>query len=248
MLKESPFKQSVLKDWPELERPREKLIHLGPASLSDAELLAIFLRTGVKGCHVVDLARQLLTSFGSLGAIFAASEEDFCARHGLGKAKYVQLQACLEMSKRYLAEKIRQTDCVLTSSQVTRDYLLSELRFETREIFAVLFLDNQHQVLTFERLFFGTLDAAAVYPRVVVEQALKHHAAAVILTHNHPSGVAEASLADKQITDKLMQALQLIDVRVLDHIIVAGNQCYSFAEHNNMPKLQGDIADNLLKS
>ncbi|KGJ97476.1 RadC family protein [Colwellia psychrerythraea] len=234
VLKESHLKQSVLKDWPELERPREKLLHLGSSSLSDAELLAIFLRTGVKGCHVVDLARKLLSSFGSLGAVFSASQEDFCARHGLGKAKYVQLQACLEMSKRYLAEKIRETDCSLTSSQATRDYLLSELRFENREIFAVLFLDNQHQVLTFERLFFGTLDAAAVYPRVVVEQAIKHHAAAVILTHNHPSGVAEASIADKQITDKLMQALQLIDVRVLDHIIVAGHQCYSFAEHGEM--------------
>jgi len=238
LLKESKLKQGVLKDWPELERPREKLLHQGPSSLSDAELLAIFLRTGVKGCHVVDLSRQLLSSFGSLGAIFSASEDDFCARHGLGTAKYVQLQACLEMSKRYLAEKIRQTDCSLTSSQATRDYLLSELRFESREIFAVLFLDNQHHVLTFERLFFGTLDAAAVYPRIVVEQTLKHHAAAVILTHNHPSGIAEASISDKQITHKLMQALQLIDVRVLDHIIVAGNQCYSFAEHNEMPRLK----------
>ncbi|GAW95051.1 MULTISPECIES: RadC family protein [Colwellia] len=238
-LNEAPLKYSVLKDWPELERPREKLLHLGPSSLSDAELLAIFLRTGVKGCHVVDLARQLLLSFGSLGAVFSASQEDFCARHGLGMAKYVQLQACLEMSKRYLAEKMRESDYSLTSSQATRDYLLSELRFENREIFAVLFLDNQHQVLAFERLFFGTLDAAAVYPRVVVEQALKHHAAAVILTHNHPSGIAEASLADKQITNKLIQALQLIDVRVLDHIIVAGNQCYSFAEHNDIPSFKG---------
>jgi DNA repair protein RadC len=233
-LKERAINKSILKDWPKLERPREKLIHSGPASLSDAELLAIFLRTGVKGCHVVDLARQLLSSFGSLGAIFSASEEDFCARHGLGTAKYVQLQACLEMSKRYLAEQLKQQGRALTSSQATRDYLLSELRFESREIFAVLFLDNQHQVLTFERLFFGTLDAAAVYPRVVVEQALKHHAAAVILTHNHPSGIAEASISDKQITNKLSQALQLIDVRVLDHIIVAGNQCYSFAEHNEI--------------
>jgi DNA repair protein RadC len=233
-LNESPLKNNSLKNWPELERPREKLVNLGSSSLSDAELLAIFLRTGVKGCNVVDLARQLLSSFGSLSAIFSASQEDFCARHGLGMAKYVQLQACLEMSKRYLAEGIKDTNCALTSSQATRDYLLSELRLENREIFAVLFLDNQHRVLTFERLFLGTLNAAAVYPRVVVEQALKHHAAAVILTHNHPSGIAEASLADKQITDKLIQALQLIDVRVLDHIIVAGNQCYSFAEHNQL--------------
>ncbi|MCP4984600.1 MAG: JAB domain-containing protein [Colwellia sp.] len=239
MLKESRLREptrklSVLKDWPELERPREKLIYSGPSSLSDAELLAIFLRTGVKGCHVVDLARELLTSFGSLSAIFSATKEDFCAKHGLGVAKYVQLQACLEMSKRYLSEQLKQKGSALTSSQATCDYLLSELRFESREIFAVLFLDNQHQMLTFERLFFGTIDAAAVYPRVVVEQALKHHAAAVILTHNHPSGIAEASIADKQITKKLLQALQLIDVRVLDHIIVAGNQCYSFAEHNEL--------------
>ena len=233
-INELSLKQNTLKNWPKSERPREKLISLGASSLSDAELLAIFLRTGVKGCNVVDLSRQLLSSFGSLAAIFSASQEDFCARHGLGIAKYVQLQACLEMSKRYLAEKIRDTDCSLTSSQATRDYLLSELRLENREIFAVLFLNNQHQVLTFERLFFGTLNAAAVYPRVVVEQALKHHAAAVILTHNHPSGIAEASIADKQITDKLIQALELIDVRVLDHIIVAGNQCYSFAEHNEI--------------
>lgn len=233
-LHESSVKNNSLKNWPEMERPREKLVNLGSSSLSDAELLAIFLRTGVKGCNVVDLARQLLSSFGSLSAIFSASRQDFCAKHGLGIAKYVQLQACLEMSKRYLAEEIKEKNCVLTSSQATRDYLLSELRLENREIFAVLFLDNQHRVLTFERLFLGTLNAAAVYPRVVVEQALKHHAAAVILTHNHPSGIAEASLADKQITDKLIQALQLIDVRVLDHIIVAGHQCYSFAEHNKL--------------
>ena len=233
-LNESTVKNNSLKNWPEMERPREKLLNLGSSSLSDAELLAIFLRTGVKGSNVVDLARQLLRSFGSLSAIFSASQQDFCARHGLGTAKYVQLQACLEMSKRYLAEEIKENNCALTSSQATRDYLLSELRLENREIFAVLFLDNQHRVLTFERLFFGTLNAAAVYPRVVVEQALKHQAAAVILTHNHPSGIAEASLADKQITDKLVQALQLIDVRVLDHIIVAGHQCYSFAEHNQL--------------
>ncbi|HCM46183.1 MAG TPA: hypothetical protein DIS98_01255 [Colwellia sp.] len=234
VLSKSSLNPNALKNWPELERPREKLVHLGSSSLSDAELLAIFLRTGVKGCNVVDLARQLLSSFGSLAAILSASQEDFCKRHGLGTAKYVQLQACLEMSKRYLAEELKEIDCSLTSSKATRDYLLSELRLESREIFAVLFLDNQHKILTFERLFFGTLNAAAVYPRVVVEQALKHHAAAVILTHNHPSGVAEASLADKQITEKLIQALQLIDVRVLDHIIVAGNQCYSFAEHNEI--------------
>ena len=231
---ECELNQQTLKSWPSAERPREKLLSLGSASLSDAELLAIFLRTGVKGCNVVDLSRNLLLSFGSLANVFKANQQEFCQQHGLGSAKYVQLQACLEMSKRYLAEQLIQQGSALTSSQATRDYLTSELRHETREVFAVLFLDNQHQILKFERLFFGTLNAATVYPRIVVEQALKHQAAAVILAHNHPSGVAEASIADKQITHKLEQALQLIDVRVLDHMIIAGHQCYSFAEHGEI--------------
>lgn len=223
----------MLKDWLENEKPREKLLHKGPSSLSDAELLAIFLRTGVKGCHVVDLAQRLLKNFGSIAAIYRATEQEFCEHHGLGIAKYVQLQACLEMSKRYLAEQLHH-GTALDSSQRTRDFLTSELRGETREVFAVMFLDNQHKVLKFERLFFGTINAAAVYPRVVVEQALKQQASAVILAHNHPSGIAEASIADKQITKRLEQALNLIDIRVLDHIIVAGNKCYSFAEHGEL--------------
>lgn len=223
----------MLKDWPSVERPREKLLTLGASSLSDAELLAIFLRTGVKGCNVVELARALLQNFGSISAIYRSSHDEFCQQHGLGTAKYVQLQACLEMSKRYLAEQLQQ-GVELTSSRATHNYLVSELRQESREVFAVLFLNNQHQVIKFERLFYGTIDAAAVYPRIVVEHALKHHAAAVILAHNHPSGIAEASTADKQITIRLEQALALIDVRVLDHIIVAGHQCYSFAEHNEL--------------
>jgi DNA repair protein RadC len=227
------FKEQTLKNWPSGERPREKLLKQGAVSLSDAELLAIFLRTGVKGCNVVDLSRRLLINFGSLANVFRATQTEFCQQHGLGSAKYVQLQACLEMSKRYLAEQLAQQGSALTSSKATRDYLISELRNETREVFAVLFLDNQHQVLIFERLFFGTIDAAAVYPRIVVEQALKHHAAAVILAHNHPSGIAEASIADKQITSRLEQALQLVDIRVLDHMIIAGPQCYSFAENGD---------------
>lgn len=227
-------KEQTLKSWPSSERPREKLLALGSASLSDAELLAIFLRTGVKGCNVVDLSRNLLAKFGSLSNIFRANQKDFCQHHGLGNAKYVQLQACLEMSKRYLSEKLVQQGNALTSSQATRDYLISELRSETREVFAVLFLDNQHQILKFERLFYGTLNAATVYPRIVVEHALKHHAASVILAHNHPSGIAEASIADKNITHKLTQSLQLIDIKVLDHMIIAGHQCYSFAEHGQI--------------
>lgn len=223
----------MLKDWPEQEKPREKLLSRGANSLSDAELLAIFLRTGVKGCHVVDLARLMLNHFGCISGIFKASHESFCAQHGLGTAKYVQLQACLELSKRHLAEQLPHGEA-LTSSSATQDYLISELRHETREVFAVLFLDNQHKVLHFERLFWGTIDAAAVYPRIVAEYALKHRASAVILSHNHPSGVAEASMADKQITQQLNQALALLNIRVLDHIIVAGAYCYSFAEHGEI--------------
>ncbi len=224
----------TLKSWPISERPREKLLILGAQSLSDAELLAIFLRTGVKGCNVVELSRKLLSNFGCLANVFRANIDEFCQHHGLGSAKYVQLQACLEMSKRYLAEQLKQQGSALTSSLATKNYLISELRLETREVFAVLFLDNQHQVLAFEKLFYGTLNAATVYPRIVVEQVLKHRAAAVIITHNHPSGVAEPSMADKHITHKLAQALQLIDVRVLDHMIIAGNLCYSFAEHGEI--------------
>ena len=220
----------MLKDWPSSEKPREKLLTQGATSLSDAELLAIFLRTGVKGCHVVDLARQLLTSFGSIAAIYQASADEFCQVRGLGMAKFVQLQACLEMSKRFLAEEITNGQA-LTSSQASKDFLISQLRNETQEVFAVLFLNNQHQVITFKRLFYGTINASAVYPRIVVEKAIKHHSSAVILAHNHPSGVAEASPADKNITQQLSQALGLIDIRVLDHMIVAGHQCYSFAEH-----------------
>lgn len=223
----------MLKDWSREQKPREKLIKLGAKSLTDAELLAILLRTGVKGCNVVELASKLLQKFGSISGVYRAGHDEFCQNHGLGSAKYVQLQACLEMSKRYLAEQIEKGS-LLTSSQDTRNYLIAELRNETREVFAVMFLDNQHQVLQFERLFWGTIDASAVYPRVVVEHAIKYHAAAVILTHNHPSGLAQASLADKQITNRLEQALSLIDVRVLDHIIVAGHQSYSFAEHGEL--------------
>lgn len=226
----------MLKDWPDVEKPREKLLNQGASSLSDAELLAIFLRTGVKGCDVVELSRQLLTSFGSISAIYKASHDEFCQRKGLGTAKYVQLQACLEMSKRHLSEQLTKGHS-LTSSQATKNYLISELRNETREVFAVLFLNNQHQVIKFERLFYGTIDAAAVYPRIVVEHAIKHQAAAVILSHNHPSGIAESSRADKQITQRLENALNLIDVRVLDHMIIAGHQCYSFAEQGEMSNL-----------
>ncbi|GLX78635.1 UPF0758 protein [Thalassotalea insulae] len=220
----------MLKDWPDAEKPREKLLAMGAMSLSDAELLAIFLRTGVKGCDVVELARRLLNNFGTIAGIYNASEQEFCQISGIGIAKYVQLQACLEMTKRYLQEQLVNGEG-LTSSVDSQNYLIGQLKNETNEVFALLFLDSQHQVLRFEKLFYGTLNASTVYPRVVVEKALHFKAGAVILAHNHPSGVAEASMADKQLTQRLQQALALIDVKVLDHMIIAGHQCYSFAEH-----------------
>ncbi len=220
----------MLKDWPDAEKPREKLLTMGAVSLSDAELLAIFLRTGIKGCDVVELARRLLNSFGSIAAIYNASEQEFCQMPGLGTAKYVQLQACLEMTKRYLQEELISGQG-LTSSSDSKKFLIGQLKSENNEVFAILFLDSQHQVVRFEKLFNGTLNASTVYPRVVVEKAIYYQAGAVILAHNHPSGVAEASIADRNITQRLQQALALIDVKVLDHMIIAGHQCYSFAEH-----------------
>jgi len=219
----------AITDWPEGERPREKLLQRGAASLSDAELLAIFLRTGVTGKSAVDLARDLLTRFGSLTKLFAAGEKDFCATHGMGQAKYAQLQAVLEMSRRALQEEMRHGDA-LNSPRAVRDYLRLLLGGRQQEVFLALFLDTQHRVIAAEELFHGTLSQTSVYPREVVKRALAHNAAAVILAHNHPSGVAEPSQSDRMLTDALKQALGLVDVRVLDHFVVAGGQTLSFAE------------------
>ncbi len=216
-------------DWPVGERPREKLLERGAAALSDAELLAIFLRTGVVGKSAVDLARELLARFGSLTQMFAASEKDFCAIHGMGQAKFVQLQAVLEMSRRALREEMQSGDA-LNSPRAVRDYLQLLLRSRQQEVFISLFLDAQHRVIATEELFQGTLTQTSVYPREVVKRALHHNAAAVIFAHNHPSGVAEPSQSDQLLTDALKQALALVDVRVLDHFIVAGAGCLSFAE------------------
>lgn len=218
-----------IKSLPSAEQPREKLINTGASSLSDAELLAIFLRTGIKGTNVVVLARQILVEFGTLRALLAATEQEFCQTKGLGVAKYVQLQAVVEMSRRFLAEKLERSD-TLTSPQVTRDYLRAKLRDQPHEVFAVLFLDNKHRVIRFEELFYGTIDCASVYPRVVVKKALERNAAAVIFAHNHPSGIAEPSRADRMITDKLVSALQLIDIKVLDHFVIGDSDIASFAE------------------
>jgi DNA repair protein RadC len=219
----------AISDWPAQERPREKLLARGAAALSDAELLAIFLRTGVQGCSAVDLARHLLEHFGGLRPLLECSQADFCTAHGLGPAKYVQLQAVLEMSRRHLeAQLVRES--ALESPAMVRQYLASRLRHEPREVFACLLLDNRHRVIRYEALFYGTIDAASVHPREVVKLALAHNAAAVILAHNHPSGVAEPSKADRQITDRLVQSLGLVDIRVLDHMVIGDGETVSFAE------------------
>lgn len=218
----------AITDWPVDERPREKLLQRGAHALSDAELLAIFLRVGVKGKTAVDLARELLQNFGSLRQLFDADAEKFCATHGMGEAKFVQLQAVLEMSKRYLAEKMQRGD-ILTDPESVRFFLSAKMRAYPFEVFACLFLDTRHRVIEYEELFRGTIDGASVHPREVVRRALTHNAAAVIFAHNHPSGVAEPSQADERITRMLKDSLQLIDVRVLDHFVI-GDQIVSFAE------------------
>lgn len=219
----------AIRDWPADERPREKLLERSARALTDAELLAIFLRTGVAGKSAVDLARELLERFGSLSRLCSAEQTDVCAAPGLGLAKYAQLQAVMEMARRALAEQMQQGD-VLSSPAAVRDYLRFTLRERSHEVFAAVFLDAQNRVIGLEELFRGTLTQTSVYPREVVKQSLAHNAAALILAHNHPSGVAEASQADRMLTQQLKQALGLVDVRVLDHFIVAGAQILSFAE------------------
>lgn len=222
-----------IKHWPVAERPREKLLTLGPAALTDAELLAIFLRTGIKGMDAVELARYLLHEFGGLRQLLESELAEFTAHLGLGPAKYVQLQAVLEMGRRHLQATIQRASA-LESPQAVRDFLKAKLRHEPHEVFACLFLDAKHRVLAFEPLFYGTIDSASVYPRQVVKRALANNAAALILTHNHPSGVSEPSQADKLLTERLTEALALIDVRVLDHFIVGEGEPLSMVENGWM--------------
>jgi DNA repair protein RadC len=203
-----------LKTMPQDCRPRERLLSRGAQSLSDAELLAIFLRTGVTGMSAVELADYLLNDFGSLRALMGADQAAFCQHKGLGSAKYAQLQAVLELSRRYLKETLSKTDA-LTSPDHTRRYLSTLLRDRPREAFYVLFLDNQHRVIADEQLFEGTHNAASVYPREIVRRALELHASALILGHNHP---------------RIVQALGLVDIRVLDHLVVGDGEVVSFAE------------------
>ena len=218
-----------IKNWPIQERPRERLLNQGASSLSDAELLAIFLRTGVSGQSAVSLSRKLLLKFGTLSALMNASLAHFCSCHGLGPAKYSQLQAVMEMARRCMFEDIQEAT-KLTSPAATADYLQAQLQHCDEEVFAVLYLNNQHQPIHFEKLFFGTIDAASVYPRVVVKKTLEQNAAAIIIAHNHPSGVAEPSQADRNITQRIKQALSLVDIRLLDHFIIGAGEVTSFAE------------------
>lgn len=216
-------------DWPAAERPREKLLNLGPKALSDAELLAIFLRTGCAGKSAVDLARELLQQYGGLRPLLEASQTDFCRGLGLGSAKYAQLQAVLEMARRHLSASMKEGD-LLTSPDLVRAYLSAQLRHQLQEVFAVLFLDSQNRLIAYDEIFFGTIDGASVYPREVVKKALARNAAAAILAHNHPSGVAEPSQADQHLTRRLQEALDLVGVRVIDHMIVGDKEVISFAE------------------
>ena len=219
----------ALRDLPEDERPREKLLGKGPQSLTDAELVAIFLRTGVKGKSAVDLAHALLNRFGSLGGITVAERAEFTEIDGLGDAKFVQLQAAVELVRRALTEEMKGTDN-LSSPYAVRDYLRLLLEHRPVEVFVGLFLDAQNRLISAQELFSGTLTQTSVYPREVVKSALRHNAASVIFAHNHPSGVAEPSRADEVLTQALKQALALIDVRVLDHFIVGQASTLSFAE------------------
>jgi len=219
----------AIKDWPPGERPREKLLSQGAQALSDAELLAIFLRTGVAGRSAVDLARDLLLDFGGLRALLAADRKRFCSSAGLGDAKYAQLQAVLEMGRRHIGETLQRGEAIESPAHTVR-YLSARLRDYPYEVFAALFLDNRHRVIRFEELFRGTIDGASVHPREVVRKAMLHNAAAVIFSHNHPSGVAEPSQADRRITERLREALALVDIRVLDHIVIGDGEHCSLAE------------------
>lgn len=219
-----------IRDWPAAERPREKLLQRGASSLSDAELLAVFLRTGVAGMSAVDLARHLLKQFGGLRHLLEADQATFQREVGLGPAKYTQLQAVMEIGRRHLEQAIVR-DSVLQSPSAVRRYLKATLRHEQSEVFGCLFLDTKHRPLGFEVLFRGSIDSASVYPREVIKRALANNAAALILCHNHPSGVSEPSHADLVLTRRLKTALELVDVRVLDHLIVGDGEPLSMVEH-----------------
>jgi len=218
-----------IRDWPTGDRPREKLLARGAETLTEAELLAVLLRHGCQGHNALDLARSLLLHFGSLRGLLSASREDVCRQRGVGPIRWAELQAALELVRRHHLERLRQGS-LLASPRAARDFLVARLRDRDHEVFCCLFLDTRHRLICFEELFRGTVDGASVHPREVVKQALARNAASVILAHNHPSGVAEPSHADELITVRLRDALALVDIRVLDHLIVGDGCCTSLAE------------------
>lgn len=218
--------------WPEHERPRERLMREGARALSDPELLAIFLRVGVRGKSAVRLGQDMLHHFGSLQGLLAADVDAFSEVHGLGVAKYAQLQAVLELSRRAGVEQFARAS--LCTPDAVRDYLRSTFTCQPHESFIVIFLDVKHRLIDTTEMFRGTLSHTSVYPREVVKAALRRNAAGVMLAHNHPSGEAAPSDADLRLTSALTQALSLVDVRVVDHFIVAGNHIHSFAEHGQL--------------
>jgi DNA repair protein RadC len=219
----------AISDWPADERPREKLLQRGADALSDAELLAIFLRTGARGRTAVDLGRDLLVDSGGLRGLLDMPITRLRQRPGLGDARLAQLLGALELGRRYLAAELVREQA-LTRPEDAGRFLLAKLRRYPHEVFACLFLDNKHRLLAFEEMFRGTIDGAAVYPREVVRRSLEHNAAALILAHNHPSGVAEPSEADRSITRRLVEALGLVDIRVLDHLVIGDGHWVSLAE------------------
>ncbi|OCL19054.1 hypothetical protein A9G07_10620 [Gilliamella sp. wkB72] len=209
--------------------PREKLLQFGVEALSDAELLALFLRTGTRNLPVLTLSQKLLNEFGSFYHLMNASHDEFCKKEGLGTAKYTQLKAVVELSHRYLKVKMTKEN-YLTSPTLTHHYLANRLMDKDREIFMVIFLDNQNHVINCEEMFVGTYNSVEVHPREVARKALQYNAAALILAHNHPSGLAEPSQADRALTKKIEQVCELIDVRVIDHLVIGKGEYVSFAE------------------
>ncbi len=214
--------------WTAGDGPRDRLLARGVQALSDSELLAVMLGTGYRNCNAVELARQLLDQFGGIAGLMRADGPRLLAWPGIGAAKYAQLRAAMELARRQAMQGMGEVD-ILSSPQQTARFLQHHLGCQVREVFCCIFLDSQHRVLCCEDLFFGTLDGAAVYPREVATRALQYRAAAVIFAHNHPSGVAEPSSADRRITDRLCAALALLDIRVLDHIIIGAGSEFSFA-------------------
>jgi DNA repair protein RadC len=222
-----------IEDWPEQTRPRERLVREGAQALSDPELLALLLRVGVRGKSAVELGRDILQHFGSLHGLFGATLDDCSEVHGLGMAKYAQLQAVMELARRAIAEQLQAGEA-FGSPELVKRYLRIKLGGQRHESFVVLFLDVKNRLIADRELFRGTLTQTSVYPREVVIEALDYNAASVILAHNHPSGLPEPSEADLRLTGALVKALSLVDIRVLDHFIVAGPLVHSFAEHGQI--------------